>query len=491
MSADEPGGVWQAWFDDLEAASATRDAARVLRLFQKFQASSFHAHRELHDRWAEVFTRLLGWFGDQRVREPAQHHAFVLLDWEYGPPYGPHTRDDRKRVFIERTRLLLAAWTKPVQKEPARLLPAIDKLVASEGLSDAGVQPAVTAWLTALEIPKTERLTAQLAYEVARAPWDTAWPALLRALDHENALTRAVAARSIGTRYLEDAKVNEPPFKDVVALITEKELQRPGIAGPLLSDWYTTDRDEFAAQGGVDLDAWLIRILSSRSGPEPETLPVSNGIDFYAHEIFGGRPDYVKKLMELGHDELAAAAATEFRDEIPELEPVLMELGKSPNAEVCRQVSWHLAYEYDRLHPDGEKRGFVRRIDISREVHAYLNLTGDARFAHAPYALVLYPNVATFNDTTADEWLDVVLPADVRGEPVPFGLPTDRDDGASVRPGAVSRRYESGANITWRGEVSTGDWKSLTIIWHGPPNTWNPEARLDAHAKATPQETVH
>ena len=118
---------------------------------------------------------------------------------------------------------------------------------------------------------------------------------------------------------------------------------------------------DFVERAGVSVEDWFCTILAERRYPEPDTLPCSNGIDFYAHEVFGGRAGYVRRLLEMGHRELALEAATEIDHRVEDMEPILVELGDSADAEICRRASWHLSYHYRRLHPAGAARGFVAR----------------------------------------------------------------------------------------------------------------------------------
>ena len=71
-----------------------------------------------------------------------------------------------------------------------------------------------------------------------------------------------------------------------MTLLTAKELESPGIAGPFFSNWYDFGMQDFAERAGVEVAEWFCTILAHRKHPESDTLPCSNGIDFFAHEIF-------------------------------------------------------------------------------------------------------------------------------------------------------------------------------------------------------------
>jgi hypothetical protein len=180
--------------------------------------------------------------------------------------------------------------------------------------------------------------------------------------------------------------------------------------------------------------------------------------------------------------------------------PILMDLGASANREVCRMASWHLAYHYRRLHPDGAKRGFVRQVQFA-SADLFLNLIGETERSKYPYAAVLYPrDGASFDDAEARRCLDAVLPASVRGELVSYGMPGDGGaPGVYLFRNTAKSRYSSGALVSFRfhdeappiarrgagrrradpKDLAGQRWEHVTIIWHGAPDAWNPELLLE------------
>ncbi len=200
----------------------------------------------------------------------------------------------------------------------------------------------------------------------ALAPWDSVRSFLFATLDHDDVLVRAATARTIGERY-RDGVLSDmtPPFKEVVELITEKEILRPGLAAPLFKGWHQWTDRSFEVCAEVKLEEWIYRILEHRKGLEPILWPWSDGIEVFAREIFATHPDYVRKLLDLGQEALALEAATGAHERIDGMEPLLLELGARSDAELCRRASSHLAYHYHRLHPDGAKRGFVRQVSLA------------------------------------------------------------------------------------------------------------------------------
>ena len=76
----------------------------------------------------------------------------------------------------------------------------------------------------------------------------------------------------------------------MVALIAATELARPGVAGPLSSPWTLEHSGMFESEGGVNLKDWITNILVNRVRPQRDVLPVSCGIDFFAHDLFNIEP---------------------------------------------------------------------------------------------------------------------------------------------------------------------------------------------------------
>jgi hypothetical protein len=474
---------WQPWYSDLEQACAADDVERIR---STLDAVRLHSHRQRnlhHERWEWLFSALVRLMEteDEEIQRRSFHYVMIVAEAEYGPPYDQHTRADHQRNLACRIDALLPALAARVNREPELFLRCVDELVGTETRAQLEPQASVVHWISSMELPEASRLAARIAYVDARAPWDSIRSFLFATLDHDDVLVRAMAARTIGERYRDGAVSGmAPPFREVVERITEKDILRPGVAGPLLSSWYGWPLGSFEACAEVTLDEWICRILAHRKGREPNMLPCSNGIDFFAHEIFGGRADCIRKILDLGHEALAVEAATEVSERIDDMEPILMDLGARQDDEACRRASWHLAYHHHRLHPDGAKRGFVRQVSLP-SADLFLNLSGEADRAPYPCAATLYPrDSASFDDAEAQRLLDAILPPSVRGEMVAYGMPGDGDaPGALVsfcfheevapiaRRGATRRRMEPSALAEQR-------WKRITIIWHGAPEAWSP-----------------
>ncbi|HEY6323257.1 MAG TPA: hypothetical protein VJA16_17065 [Thermoanaerobaculia bacterium] len=478
---------WEPWLSELEGAVDAGDGARLWAGLESLERFSLHEHRGRQRRqWDRLFAlllRLLG-HGEASVRHRAYHDVFVVMWLERGPKRSEQAREDSARQGARRTAQLLPALEPLVRSGAVSLLDCTDDLAHTEGLVALGPQEIYEHWIASLADDMPLALAARIAYLAGRAPWESAGESLTGLLDHADHMVRAYAARALGRRYAEGEGELAPPLSEVVAMLTARELERPGIAGPFFSNWYDPvgGLEEFERHSGVNIDEWFCTILARRKQDEPDTLPCSNGIDFFAHEIFGGRPSYVRKLLDMGHEMLAVQAATEVQERIDGMEPILVELGDRASAEVCRQAAWHLAYYYRLLHPAGERRGFVTRRTLSLPgADLFVNLSplpGDAGGRSYAYSGVLYPRLGeTFDEATAEASLELVLPRSMRGELVPYGMPGyDEEPGLYLRERSAHARYQYGALVAYHGDLAAKRWEWIRIIWHGPAGAWRPEA---------------
>jgi hypothetical protein len=482
-------GPWEPWLSELERACDADDRASLLGILEGLWRFPFHEERAReHPRWDRLFAVLMRLMAnaEPRVWDLAYHYARIAMGDEYGPAFGEHTPEQRSLLVARRTPELLTGLNPLVRAGAISLLRCIDDLVHVEGLADLGPQESCRDWIASFEDDAGRVLAARIAYLDGRTPeedgGESARESLLAYLDHGDDRVRAYAARSLGQRYLGNAAELTPPLRDVVALLTAKEIERPGIAGPFFSNWYGDFAGaEFGKYAGVEVEEWFCTLLAQRKHPEPETLPCSNGIDFFAHEVFGGRAGYVRRLLDMGHEELAVQAATEFDEWIEDMEPLLLELADRADAEVCRQAAWHLASHYRRLSEAGERRGFVARRTLG-DGDLFVNLAHSQGGGSYAYSAMLYPSGdEIFEDAEAVALLESVLPATLRNEMLPYGMPGDGDEpGLYVYGRSANARYRSGALVQFRGDVSAKRWERVRILWHGPPGAWRPEEAAEA-----------
>jgi hypothetical protein len=309
--------------------------------------------------------------------------------------------------------------------------------------------------------------------------WKSASPHLTDLLDHSSIQVRACAAVALGELITGDS-IEHAGLGELLRDIHDKEIERPGIAGPFYGV-ICYHLDEFPGDGQALIKSWMLSILESRKVPEPPFLGFHfNGIDFHAHELFAGDPDGIRELMRVGRTDIAVAAAGDTNGLVEGMEDVLIELGNSNDAEVCRCASWHLTYHYRILHPHGQKRGFVSTIPLSGGEELFLN--GHPESPHHPYAAILYPPAGRpFTSDEARQWIDRLLPSGLRGETMSFfpkGWPGETLDGGQISGNKVHFSWACGAVGSLKGDVPARRWDSLTIIWHGEEETWAPGGNM-------------
>jgi hypothetical protein len=106
--------------------------------------------------------------------------------------------------------------------------------------------------------------------------------------------------------------------------------------------------------------------------------------------------------------DIAIEAATDKSCKIESLEPLLIEMGNSDDPNVVRLASWHLAYYYHYLHPNGVKLGYIERIDELPEIDLFLLFSCHQK-PDSPYAVVLYAKEKnkSMNRLIAQKWIAI------------------------------------------------------------------------------------
>jgi hypothetical protein len=200
-----------------------------------------------------------------------------------------------------------------------------------------------------------------------------------------------------------------PALAEMMQLIRNKEIEKPGIAAAWLS----------GAKIGltnIDIGEWILDLLENSPTPEPYLPDFPCNLAFYAHEWFSQDSAAIRRLMNIGRVDIAIEAATDKSCKIESLEPLLIEMGNSDDPNVVRLASWHLAYYYHYLHPNGVKLGYIERIDELPEIDLFLLFSCHQK-PDSPYAVVLYAKEKnkSMNRLIAQKWIDQIFPESVRG----------------------------------------------------------------------------
>jgi hypothetical protein len=430
------------------------------------QAATFHAIERTPQgditgaAWDAYYAALTPWLDspDADIRSRAVNRLFMAALWS-------EPRDEAR--VIERNARV--AWLLGVIDEAQRarddVVPlALDHLRYRE-TGDA--DDPVTAWLDRLRAAPPEGVAPDLVAGVVllRQPFDPDDAAdvarRVALLDHASDIVRACAARSLSA--LDGDALDAAA---IFALVKEKEIVRPGIAGAYWTDW------SFAHEGcPVDPAEWMMEILERRSGPEPENA-LFNGIDFHLHEICGSAPAMIARMIDGGHSALAIESATEMLCAVDGMEPVLRRLADDADPLVRARAQRHLAGYYRVLHPEAEERGMIRRWrDASADVLGLRSSDG-----RALSVLFVYPLQAGASFTDAEAWsiVDRLLPPDMRGPVAAHPLASPKAPPGPYRlAGQTMWRFASGPSVEMHGDPGAKVWGRIDIIGGGLRN-WRP-----------------
>ncbi len=316
----------------------------------------------------------------------------------------------------------------------------------------SGVDPGMIEGAILLKQPFDEDDTADVARVTAL-------------LDDPSSHVRACAARRLSAM---QGDALDPAA--MFALIKDKEIIRPGIAGPYWSEWHFCR--EHAPIDPID---WMMDILERRSGPEPTDMPF-NGIDFYLHEICDHSPETVLRMITGGHVNLAIETATETLRAVPGMEPVLRQLADNPDQHARHRAQFHLAHHYRFLHPEAEERGAIRRWpDWSPHAEVFSFHHGEQR---ALWFMAIYPREAggQFTDALAWSLIDQAVPPELRGAVDFHHLHFGRASApAPYRLGdQVMWTFTSGANLELHGDPDGMMWSRIDIGGAHLGSRWNP-----------------
>jgi hypothetical protein len=251
--------------------------------------------------------------------------------------------------LVARMEWLLNAVSK-AQATHKNVVPEFLRAIRYHG-DDAPFNVPLANWLAAIEafppagVDPCRALGARVLIQPV-ATWAEAVAWLLPMLDHPATYPRACAAYRLSNLADQDAFDEDlmgdvshlPTEADIVALIVEKELARPGVLGPFWSPRYYSPYQ-------IETTLWLIDILERRNGPAPADLPF-NDIDFYLHELCGNNPVLIQRFIDNGFEELAWLAATEHAVPVEGMEPILRQLMQSTNARIAGSSARHLANQY-------------------------------------------------------------------------------------------------------------------------------------------------
>jgi hypothetical protein len=144
----------------------------------------------------------------------------------------------------------------------------------------------------------------------------------------------------------------------------------------------------------------------------------------------------------------------------------LEELASSSDEFVSRVCSWHLAYYYRTLHPEGARRGYVQLVE-REDVDIFLVLH-PKEHGDRPYAATIYARESALSDVVAWNWIDRLIPPDIRPsmEDNEFPFQTPQIDPACAK-------YAYGAYfVTLFGDSKKKQWERVWVKWPLRSSEW-------------------
>jgi hypothetical protein len=203
----------------------------------------------------------------------------------------------------------------------------------------------VRTWLDALAQQSNTSIDpglitgAQIMITPARADDQANIAQWLLQLDDPSQWVRGCAAERLAS-FMEEG-TGDLTGDQLVALIREKEIIRPGIAGPFWSEKVVVWPEDDPWSATVLAD-WMLDVLEERCGKPEGEMPF-NDIDFHLHELCRSEPDRVRRMIDSGFLDLALMTATEDDPPIEAMAPLLRELASVEDAAIAARAAAFLA----------------------------------------------------------------------------------------------------------------------------------------------------
>lgn len=425
---------------------------------QSLLKASLHAFQpEDWSDWYAGIAELLG-IDDANIRAAAVERVTMATLWaEHFLP--------QSRIRTDDARLARAAWLTELVDRASSRHPDVTRCFLNELRHKGDEKPfpkVLVPWLRGL----LDRQPAGVSRDMIEGaivliggiePWQGTL--LPPALDHPSNYVRACVAHALGrTGY---GQGEDGSFDDrFIGEITAREVARPGIAGPYWSATGLTLSD-FDGSGFDPVD-WMLGIVEQRSGPEPRDLPF-NGIDFHIHELAAGNPDAIGRLIDAGRPDLVIMAATEVRDAVPAMTPLLRKLADHSDPGVAVPAQIHLARYYGILDPRADPTRIRHLPDLREGVEVFVIRHGEPdRFSIQ--VMILPQGGAVLDDPGAWAAIDEVLPPAVRGELARHPMDMPDAEPAPYKLGRDQlRSYDAGANIVLIGAFDGPGWRRLEL----------------------------
>lgn len=420
--------------------------------------------------WEDWYPRIAAFLDcpDPDTRAAAMERLAMAVFSTERPPGAREDRVGADFLLRRRAAWLLEAAERAQARHPD-VIPALLSRLRWHG-DDAPFPEVLLPWLRNLRacaLPSVpDALVEGAEILVEGLHWDGL--NLPPAIDHPSDWVRGCAACILGRQGFGDPTGDGVLDPETVAVLTERELVRPGIVGPFWSGC-----GYFGEDPGIDPLAWMLDIIERRNGPEPAELPF-NGVDFHVHELAAGHPDAIARLERAGRLDLALEAAVEIRGAVEGMAPVLHSLATNPDPAVAHAVRTHLALYHGEAVAGGDPDRLRHQSDWRPGADLFVVRWGRAD-AQSSIAAIFPSNHGAFDDAEAWSLIDVALPPTLRGEPARYALAPREDGPGPMRlRGSEIQAYASGATITLCGDAEARRWTRIEISGGRLRERWRP-----------------
>jgi hypothetical protein len=326
--------------------------AKNTRAFWDLRDAPLHLYGP--EEWKTYDPAMAAWLlhTDQQIRHCAiERLAMAVLHWDY--EQSPRAAG-KNQVTATRVAWLLEQIETAHHQWPD-VIPAFLTNLRYHG-DDPHIAPQLLRWIDIISTwpqpPDGEgRIRGTIIMLTQRQPvtpdhlmhWisllDAPWPYL-----------RGCAAYQLGNAWDEDdadleAHERLPISQSLWDLIGNKELERPGIAGPFWAPRY--DFDCGTPERRMKRILWMMDLLERRQGPVPSLDDMGfNDIEFYLHELCCDLPDMMQRMLDGGFTALACMTATEVHGVVAGVEPILKKLADDANPSIAAAARAHLGRYY-------------------------------------------------------------------------------------------------------------------------------------------------
>ena len=215
----------------------------------------------------------------------------------------------------------------------------------ARGIGMPGTAEAVAKASSFHELTEALRDAPDSDPEISSATLERRWMPLL---DHPHPMVAAGAGRYLGALYANAAfrrDMSAPTLRSMLDKLRNLTRHRAAVSGAFIDGYdvlmlglsaLTTAKELKDAE--FDLNGWVLEVLA---GDKETYLPNAQAFWFPVHEYYFNDPEFVGRLIELDHDWVALMCATEAREPVSGMRPMLDRLATSADPEIAAAAQSH------------------------------------------------------------------------------------------------------------------------------------------------------